>query len=70
MTRAVDAVRGLARDWGILTPLARVLAELPAFLDGEERWQGPLPVPPAVANGVDWLWSELAGVNLISREGA
>ena len=70
VSRAANAVRRLARDWGILTPLARAVAELPVLLDGALRWEGPLPVLSDVTTcSVGWLWSEIAGDNVISLEG-
>jgi DNA-binding CsgD family transcriptional regulator len=70
VVRAADTVRELARDWGALTPTARALAQLPALLDGETTWQGPLPVVFASNPcGVVWLWNEIAGDQVISTLG-
>jgi predicted ATPase/class 3 adenylate cyclase/DNA-binding CsgD family transcriptional regulator len=70
VARSAAALRDLARDWGVLAPLARALSELPALLDGEARWEGSLTVTPAIgSSGEAWLWSEIAGDDVINLEG-
>jgi predicted ATPase/DNA-binding CsgD family transcriptional regulator len=57
------------RDWGILAPLAAVLGQLPALLDGTTRWNEPLPSLPLPEPGSTWLLSEIAAEHLIHLQG-